>query len=89
MEFEELPAQIQFSIVDQASVEYQEAVLGDDSLGAKLEARAGRSRAVARAYDMHMQPHNLFESHAQSTGPKIGKAVPRSWAERTVRRQGD
>ncbi len=89
LDFEELPAPIQFSIVDQAAVEYQEAVLGDDALGSKLEARAGRSRAVARSYDMHSQPHNLFSQHARSTGPKIGQAVPRAWRETTVRRQGD
>ena len=35
--FDELPSAYQFSIVDQAAVEYQESVLGDPGLGTKLE----------------------------------------------------
>jgi len=78
MDFEDMPAPHQFSIVDQAAVEYQEAVLGDPQLGAKLEARAGRSRAIARAYDMRSRPSNQFED-GRSHGPRLGRAAPRAW----------
>jgi hypothetical protein len=78
LDFESLPSQHQFSVVDQAAVEYQEAVLGDPALGAKLEGRAGRSRAISRAYDMRMRPKNMF-ADSRSQGPRWGQAVTRSW----------
>ena len=84
--FEELPAAYQFSIVDQSAVEYQEAVLGDNSLGAKLEQRAGRSRAIARSYDMRYRPKNQIED-GRSNVQRSGMAVQRSWPYNDLRRQ--
>ena len=86
LDFEDLPAPLQFSIVDQAAVEYQEAVLGDPQLGAKLEARAGRSRAIARAYDMRSRPNNQFDD-GRSQGPRLGRFVPRGWPYNDLPRQ--
>tara|TARA_R110001583_G_scaffold8524_8_gene40885 strand:+ start:1822 stop:2475 length:654 start_codon:yes stop_codon:yes gene_type:complete len=84
--FDELPSAYQFSIVDQAAVEYQESVLGDPGLGTKLEQRAGRSRAVARAYDMRARPNNQMDD-GRSSGPRWGNYVQRSWPYNDLRRQ--
>lgn len=78
MDFADLPAAHQFAIADQAAVEYQEAVLGDPKLGEKLEARAGRSRAIARAYDMRMRPKNQFNDGVSPLSP-WGASTPRRW----------
>lgn len=84
LDFAELPAHVQFSIVDQAALEYQDAVLGDSQLRQQLEGRAGRSRALQRAADMRSRPHNQFEDGA-SEGPRRGRYTPRSWYGRGVR----
>jgi hypothetical protein len=78
MEFADLPAAHQFSIVDQAAVEYQQAVLGDTQLDSMLQARAARSRAEARKYDMRMRPHNQFTDGVSPLSP-WGVATPRRW----------
>lgn len=86
LEFDELPPQHQFSIVDQAAVEYQEATLGDKTLGDKLEGRAGRSRAEARSYDIHSRPHNQLTDGASSIG-RIGRIRNRPYGDRVERSQ--
>lgn len=87
MDFEDLPVQHQFSIVDQAAVEYQEAVLGSSTLGRALEARAARSRAIARAYDMRSRPNNQIR-HGRAQGPRAGTVyVPREWPYNDLRKQ--
>jgi hypothetical protein len=73
-----LPAQLQFSIVDQAAVEYQQAAHGSPSIDGILTQRATRSRAIARAYDIRMRPANQFKD-GRSSGPKYGRFVPRGW----------
>ena len=77
--FEDLPLQHQFSIADQAAVEYQQATLGSDTLDRSLQARAARSRAIARAYDMRTRPNNQFND-GRSVGPRQGaRFTPRHW----------
>jgi len=77
--FEELPLVLQFSIVDQAAVEYAMTVLPSNTLLQRLEARAARSRAMARAADMRSRPSNLFED-SRSLGLRLGTiGVPRPW----------
>jgi len=86
VEFEDLPIQHQFSIVDQAAVEYQQHVMGSTQVDAQLQARAARSRAIARAYDMRMRPNNQFED-GRSAGPRMGRFTPRGWGDNnTIRR---
>lgn len=80
MSFEDLPVQHQFSIVDQAAVEYQQSVMGSSSVDSQLQARAARSRAIARAYDMRSRPNNQF-SNGVSEGPARGKWTPRGWGD--------
>lgn len=86
MAFEDMPSTHQFSIVDQAAVEYQESVLGDTALGQRLEARAGRSRAISRAFDMRMRRHNQFKS-GREQAPRMGRGTPRSWPYNDLRSQ--
>lgn len=86
MEFDDLPSQHQFSITDQAAVEYQMSVLGDPTLHEVLSARANRSRAIARAYDMRSRPNNQFED-GRSQGPRLGRWTPRGWPYNDMRRQ--
>jgi len=76
--FEDLPPQLQFSIVDQAAVEYQMVAHGGESLNIILEKRAARSRMIARAFDMRMRPNNQFTA-GRSPGPRNGRSVPRPW----------
>jgi len=78
LDFTALPSTIQFSIVDQAAVEYQEENLGDKDLGKSLKERAGRSRAMARAFDMRSRPHNQVR-HGNDGGPRRLRSVPRGW----------
>ena len=77
--FDNLPLVLQFSIVDQAAVENAMAVLPSNSLLTRLEARAARSRAMARAADIRGRPSNLFND-SRSTGLRMGTVgVPRPW----------
>lgn len=79
LQFEELPVQHQFSITDQAAVEYQRATLNSTTRDQGLQQIAARSRAVARAYDMRMLPHNQFND-GRSAGPRAGtRFVLRPW----------
>jgi len=85
MDFADLPVQHQFSIVDQAAVEYQQHVMGSTQVDSQLQARAARSRAIARAYDMRMRPNNQFED-GRSQGPRMGRFTPRGWPYNDIRR---
>jgi hypothetical protein len=85
MTFEDLPVQHQFSIVDQAAVEYQQHVMGSNSVDNQLQARAARSRAIARAYDMRSRPNNQFDD-GRSQGPRMGRFTPRGWPYNDQRR---
>ena len=77
--FEELPLPHQFSVVDQAAVEYQQHVLGSESLNRDLQQRAFRSRAIARAHDMRSTPHSQFDD-GRAQGPRAGaRWTPRAW----------
>lgn len=77
--FEDLPIQHQFSIADQSAVEYQITTLGSNTLDRSLQARAARSRAIARAYDMRTRPNNQFDN-GRSNGPREGaRFTPRRW----------
>lgn len=84
--FEVMPIHHQFSIADQAAVEYAMAVLPSNSALPRLEQIAARSRAMARAHDMRNKPNNLFYD-GRSQGPRIGtRWVPRSWPYNDSRR---
>ena len=85
VEFDDLPLQHQFSTVDQAAVEYQQHVMGSRTVDAQLQARAARSRAIARAYDIRMRPNNQFED-GRSQGPRMGRWTPRGWPYNDTRR---
>lgn len=76
--FEELPSQYQFSVVDQAAVEYEDATHGSPSKNQILVQRASRSRAIQRAYDIRHRPHNQFY-HGRASGPRFGRFIPRAW----------
>lgn len=79
IDFEDLPLPHQFSIVDQAAVEYQMAVQGSSTIDAHLRQIAAVSRAKARAYDLRSRPHNMF-SDGRASGPRLGaRYVPRAW----------
>jgi hypothetical protein len=85
--FDDLPLLQQMSIVDQAAVEYQMAVLGSTSLNKHLQAVAARSRAAARAQDWRTRPNNQFQNGA-SQGPRAGRSyVPRTWPYNDRRQQ--
>lgn len=85
LNFSDLPPQHQFSIADQASVEYQQHVMGSDSEHQRLVARAGRSRAIARAYDIRSRPTNQFDD-GLAQGPRMGRWTPRGWPYNDIRR---
>jgi hypothetical protein len=87
LDFAELPLHHQFSIADQAAVEYQMATLGSTTLHQYLQGLAARSRAIARAYDMRSRPRNQFQD-GRSVGPRSGSMwVPRSWPFNDLRKQ--
>jgi hypothetical protein len=78
-DFEDLPLHHQFSIADQAAVEYQQAVLGSRTLDRALQERAMRSRAVARQYEMRIKGNNQF-AHGRAQGPRAAaRYTPRAW----------
>jgi hypothetical protein len=77
--FENLPVHHQFSIADQAAVEYQQGVLGSRSMDRALQERAMRSRAVARQYEMRVKGNNQFQ-HGKAQGPRAtARYTPRAW----------
>ena len=79
LDFESLPPVYQYSIVDQAAAEYAAAVLPSNTALQLLEARAARSRAMARAADIRHRPSNMFED-SRSIGLRLGRdGVARSW----------
>ncbi len=87
IDFADLPLPHQFSCTDQAAQEYQMFVMGSASLNQHLQQVAGRSRAIARAYDMRSRPHNQFDD-GLSQGPRFaGRYTPRSWPWNDLRRQ--
>ena len=79
VDFESMPVVYQYSIVDQAAVEYAMAVLPSNAALQRLEAIAARSRAMARAADIRHRPSNMFED-SRSVGLRLGRdGVLRSW----------
>jgi hypothetical protein len=75
--FDELPPQYQFSIADQAAVEYQQANHGSQSVDAQLTSRAARSRARQRRHDARLRPSNQFNNSRSQI--RRGRLVPRNW----------
>lgn len=78
MDFEELPAAIQFMIADHAARVYEALTQGDSNVAAVLAANAGFSRALGNAHDWRTKQFNAY-STGQSSGPRRMNRVPRDW----------
>jgi hypothetical protein len=78
MDFEELPAAIQFMIIDHAARLYEASTQGDPAMAALLAANSGLSRALGRAHDWRTREFNAYIT-GQSSGPKRMNRVPRDW----------